>query len=114
MEWPSGIVTFLFTDLVGSSSRWDSASTEMESAVMVHDEILSSAISDHDGQVVKKTGDGFLVAFSDPVDAVNAAVQAQVSLNATAWDAALDDIEVRMGSIPGREHPSMTTIWDRR
>jgi len=105
MEWPSGIVTFLFTDIVGSTSRWDEARAEMESAMVVHDEIVGKAIADHNGRVVKKTGDGFMAAFADPLDAVSAALDAQALLGAAEWDTAVNLITVRMGVHTGPGTP---------
>ena len=55
---PSGTVTFLFTDLEGSSRLWEEFPDAMQDALARHDEILRDAIVAHDGYVVKTTGDG--------------------------------------------------------
>lgn len=105
MALPSGVVTFLFTDVVGSSSKWDTARGAMGSAIRRHDEILAKAIESHRGVVVKKTGDGFMAAFGDPAGAVRAAIQAQQALGAERWDEALGDLAVRMGIDTGPGQP---------
>ena len=46
MALPSGVVTFLFTDVVGSSSRWDSAAPEMGTAIRRHDDLIGAAVAD--------------------------------------------------------------------
>jgi class 3 adenylate cyclase len=57
-ELPSGTVTFLFTDLEGSTRLWDEHPDEMNAALARHDAILRAAVGSHHGQVVKMTGDG--------------------------------------------------------
>jgi len=61
---PSGTVTFLFTDIEGSTRLWDSAPDAMRGALEVHDSILRGAIGDHGGYVFATGGDGFAVAFA--------------------------------------------------
>ena len=75
MTLPSGVVTFLFTDVVGSSTKWDLAAELMEPAMRRHDEIIEKAITSQSGAVVKKTGDGFMAVFANPTEAVSAAVE---------------------------------------
>jgi predicted ATPase/class 3 adenylate cyclase len=93
---PSGTVTFLFTDVVGSTRLWAEHPHGMKGALARHDEIVRSAIESHGGYVVKMTGDGFHAAFSTAHDAVDAAIDAQRSLGATSWDAT-GPLQVRMG-----------------
>ena len=57
-ELPSGVVTFLFTDLEGSTRMWDEHPDAMRDALARHDAILRKAIEAHDGYLVKSTGDG--------------------------------------------------------
>ena len=57
-ELPSGTVTFLFTDLEGSTRLWQEHPEAMKDALARHDEILREAIGVHGGHVVKMTGDG--------------------------------------------------------
>ena len=94
---PSGIVTFLFTDIVGSSSRWDSAAPEMGDAIRRHDELIGGAVTSSSGHVVKGMGDGIMAAFTDPAHAVEAALAAQAAIAAEDWPPELDGIKVRMG-----------------
>lgn len=97
MTFPSGVVTFLFTDVVGSSAKWDTAPDAMERAIRRHDEIIEKAIELHNGAVVKKTGDGFMAVFTDSSNAIAAAVEAQLWLITEPWDEAISDFAVRMG-----------------
>ena len=57
-ELPSGTVTFLFTDLEGSTRLWEEHPEAMKVALARHDAILRDAVAEHDGHVVKMTGDG--------------------------------------------------------
>jgi len=75
-EWPSGTVTFLFTDLVGSTRLWEEKPDEMNAALAEHDASLRSAIEGNGGYVFSPGGDGFGAAFGRAADAVVAAEQA--------------------------------------
>ena len=77
---PSGVVTFLFTDVEGSTRRWESDADAMRSALAAHDKVLRSAIEAHDGFLFKHTGDGVVAAFESPTAAVAAAIDAQREL----------------------------------
>ena len=55
---PSGVVTFLFTDIEGSTRRWEADPEVMRAALADHDEVLRSAIEAHGGFLFKHTGDG--------------------------------------------------------
>ena len=63
---PSGVVTFLFTDIEGSTRRWEADADAMRSALAAHDEVLRDAIEAHDGWLFKHTGDGVCAAFASP------------------------------------------------
>src|SRR6187401_3102592 len=63
-ELPTGTVTFLFTDLEGSTRLWEAHPDAMKPALARHDEILREAVEAHDGHVVKTTGDGVHAAFA--------------------------------------------------
>ena len=63
---PSGVVTFLFTDIEGSTRRWEADAAAMRAALMAHDEVLRSAIEAHDGFLFSHTGDGVAAAFASP------------------------------------------------
>ena len=95
-ELPSGTVTFLFTDLEGSTRLWEQHPEAMRPALARHDAIVRDAIEGHAGFVVKTTGDGFHAAFGTAHDAVDAAVAAQLALGGEPWDAT-GPLRVRMG-----------------
>ncbi|MEO5840650.1 MAG: adenylate/guanylate cyclase domain-containing protein [Acidimicrobiales bacterium] len=88
---PSGTVTFLFTDLEGSTRLWEERPDEMRAALVDHDAIVRSAVDANDGYVFSTGGDGFGAAFRRAADAVAAAEQAQADL------AAHPLLRVRMG-----------------
>ena len=73
---PSGLATFLFTDIEGSTRRWESDADRMRTALAVHDEVLRAAVEAHGGFLFKHTGDGVCAAFSSPKAAVDAAGRA--------------------------------------
>jgi predicted ATPase/class 3 adenylate cyclase len=95
-ELPTGTVTFLFTDLEGSSRLWEQHPAAMKDALARHDGILRNAIVAHDGYVVKTTGDGVHAAFADVVSAMYAARDAQRVLMSELWEAT-GRLSVRMG-----------------
>jgi class 3 adenylate cyclase len=74
---PSGTVTFLFTDIEGSTRRWEADPDAMRASLAAHDAVLREAIEAHGGQVFKHTGDGMCAAFDRAQAAVDAAVDAQ-------------------------------------
>jgi len=88
---PSGVVTFLFTDVEGSTRRWENDASAMRAALAAHDEVLREAIEAHGGWLFKHTGDGVCAAFSSPKAAVDAAIVAQRKL----------ELPVRMGIATG-------------
>ena len=88
---PSGVVTFLFTDIEGSTRRWEADPEVMQAALSAHDEVLRSAIEGHGGWLFKHTGDGVCAVFTSPRAAVDAAVAAQQAL----------ELPVRMGISTG-------------
>jgi predicted ATPase/class 3 adenylate cyclase len=79
---PTGTVTFLFTDIEGSTQRWESHREAMDDAVKRHDALLRDAIDRHNGYVFKAIGDAFCVAFARVSDAATAAFEAQRALSA--------------------------------
>jgi class 3 adenylate cyclase len=80
-ELPSGTVTFLFTDIEGSTRLWEEHPDAMREALARHDELLREAVEGHGGYVVKMTGDGFHAAFGTAEAGVVAAVAAQRELD---------------------------------
>ncbi len=77
---PAGAVTFLFTDIEGSTPRWERQPDAMRAELAEHDGIVRATIAAAGGEVVKHTGDGFMAVFADPVAAVGAAVECQRGL----------------------------------
>jgi class 3 adenylate cyclase len=63
---PSGVVTFLFTDIEGSTRRWEADANAMRAALLVHDQVLRSSIEAYDGFLFSHTGDGVVAAFASP------------------------------------------------
>jgi predicted ATPase/class 3 adenylate cyclase len=94
---PTGTLTFLFTDIEGSTRRWEEHPVEMRDALARHNAILRSAIEVAGGAVYEITGDGLLAVFSSARGAVSAAVQAQIQLAGEPWQPAINPIRVRMG-----------------
>jgi len=93
---PTGTVTFLFTDIEGSTRLWEDGPHEMPAALARHDTILRDAIAASGGYVFSTGGDGLGVAFSRAQDALTAAVAAQHDLGAQQWPD-LARVAVRMG-----------------
>ncbi len=92
---PSGNVAFLFTDIEGSTLRWDLDRAAMQEALRRHDAIVRAAIESHGGTVFKTIGDAFCAAFPAVERAVAAATAAQRELGSQNWDA-VDGLRVRM------------------
>ena len=92
---PSGIVTFLFTDIENSTRLWEQHSQGMRMAYARHNYILRNTIEANHGYVFQVVGDAFYAAFHMAADAARAAVKCQLELNAENWKNA--PIKVRMG-----------------
>jgi predicted ATPase/class 3 adenylate cyclase len=73
-------VAVLFTDIEASTSKWEADAGAMRRQLTRHDEVLTAAISQCAGHVVKRTGDGFLARFDSARDAAAAAISAQLRL----------------------------------
>ena len=82
---PSGTVTFLFTDLEGSTRLWEENPEAMPTALARHDGISRDAVESHGGRVVKMTGDGVHAAFPTARAAVEAAIGGQLALSSQEW-----------------------------
>jgi predicted ATPase len=89
-------VTFLFTDIEGSTQLWETAPDAMRAALARHDEVVRGAIEGHSGHVFSTGGDGFAAAFARAGDALAAAGDAQAGLGAETWPGGAP-IRVRMG-----------------
>jgi transposase len=81
----------LFTDIEGSTRRWEADADAMRAALLAHDEVLRRAVEAHSGYVFSHTGDGVVAAFTSPRSAVDAAIAAQRAL----------ELPVRMGIATG-------------
>jgi TolB-like protein/class 3 adenylate cyclase/Tfp pilus assembly protein PilF len=92
---PTGTVTFLFTDIEGSTRLWESQQAAMEVALPRHDALVRQCIADHGGHVFKTGGDAFCAAFHTASDALAAALDAQRALHAERWPEATK-LRVRM------------------
>ena len=92
---PSGTVTFVFTDVEGSTALWQDHPQAMAAALARHDDIVRRAIERHHGYVFSTAGDAFAAAFGSATDAVAAISAAQVGLTDEPWNDAV--IRVRAG-----------------
>src|SRR6185295_14296972 len=79
-EQSSRTLTFLFTDIEGSSRLWEQHQQAMKHALERHDAIVRGAVEGSQGQVVKSIGDGFMAVFDSAVDCVCACLGAQQGL----------------------------------
>jgi len=79
---PTGTVTFLFTDIEGSTALWEQNPDAMQAALARHDSLLRLAIESSSGCVVKSTGDGMYAVFAAATDALTACLTAQRALQA--------------------------------
>ena len=95
MARPTGTVTFLFSDIEGSTQRWEEHRGAMSEALRRHDELMRTAIEAHGGHVFKTVGDAFCATFWCAGDAVAAAIEAQHSLRAEDWSS-VGGLQVRM------------------
>ena len=106
---PQGTVTFLFTDLEGSTRRWEAHPEEMKDALARHDGIVRGAVQSHGGMVFSTMGDGMAAVFASARDAVGAVLAAQQGLGAEDWGAVTGPMAARMGlltaeGVLGGEH----------
>src|SRR5438046_2058326 len=82
---PSGTITFLFTDIEGSTKLWEQHPEAMREALARHDALLRQAIEANGGYVFKTMGDAFCAAFPTAWDALGAALAAQRALQIEPW-----------------------------
>jgi len=105
---PTGTVTFLFTDIEGSTDRWERLRDAMARALQRHNQLLHAAVSANKGSVFKTVGDAFCVAFNSAHEALAAAVAGQRAIWAEDWeqfDPGLAPLQVRMGLHTGDAVP---------
>jgi class 3 adenylate cyclase len=94
---PSGTVTLLFTDIVGSSHLWEQHGDRFIPIWQAHDAVLRDAFARFGGYEVKSEGDAFMVAFPDAAAALNCALFAQAALARYPWPPGIEPLRVRMG-----------------
>src|SRR3954452_14273864 len=85
------VLTFLFTDIEGSTRRWEADAGVMQVALEAHNKVLRDAVEGNGGKVFNYTGDGMCAVFDSPRSAVDTAVAAQQAL----------ELPVRMGIATG-------------
>jgi class 3 adenylate cyclase len=93
---PTGVVTFLFTDIEGSTRHWERTPEAMATALARHNEIVAEVVVTQEGVVFKTVGDAFCAVFGDPLSALKAAMEIQRTLRATTWTTD-SDLQVRIG-----------------
>src|SRR5579883_2851245 len=85
-ELPTGTITFLFTDIEGSTVRWEHFPEEMRVALVRHDEIMRACLERHGGVIFKTGGDAFYTAFASTLSAIHAAIDVQETLARETWN----------------------------
>jgi predicted ATPase/class 3 adenylate cyclase len=93
---PSGTVTFLFTDIEGSTPLWERDPEGMHHSLARHNAIMDEAIQVYAGKVFRTVGDAYCAAFAQPVQAIQAALSAQRALQVENWGST-GPLRVRMG-----------------
>lgn len=88
-------MTFLFTDIEGSTARWERDRSAMSAALHRHDEISRDVVDAHGGVVFKTTGDGCCAAFTEPQSALEAALGLRNRLAAEEWPETIAPLRVR-------------------
>src|SRR5512143_3396199 len=102
---PTGTVTFLFTDIEGSTRLWQAQPEAMALSHARHDAILREAIEAQRGFIFQLVGDAFCAAFPNAADGLRAALAAQRRLQTEAWGAT-DPLKVRIGLHSGAAESS--------
>src|SRR5687768_9292445 len=100
-SFPVGTVSFLFTDVEGSTRLWEQSADGMRAALARHDSVLKSAIEAHGGALFKKTGDGVFAAFAEASQAAAAALTAQREI--VSWSAELLPVRMAVYTGPAQE-----------
>jgi predicted ATPase/class 3 adenylate cyclase len=106
-DLPSGTVTFLFSDMQGSTRLLQQLGDQYAVLIAGYEQLMRQACETHHGSVVNTQGDSFFVAFPRAVDALNAALQSQRALNAHAWPDGVR-VRVRMGLHTGEPQISLS------
>ena len=87
---PAGNVAIMFSDIQGSTALWRRSAADMNVALERHNDVIRSFYTAYEGYEVKTIGDAFMVAFSDPLNALKFALEVQTSFAAQAWPAGLN------------------------
>ena len=95
-DLPRGTVTFLFSDVEGSTRLLTRLRGRYAGLLAEHQRVLRAAFNKHDGREVHTEGDAFFVAFARASDAIAAAVAGQRALASRRWPEGVD-VRVRMG-----------------
>src|SRR5918996_650818 len=101
---PTGTVTFLFTDIEGSTKLWEKSPRDMQVALTRHDALLWEAIEGHGGFVFKTVGDAFCAVFPTALGALESALAAQRGLFVEAWGEEIGALKARMALHTGTTH----------
>jgi predicted ATPase/DNA-binding SARP family transcriptional activator len=102
---PTGVVTFLLTDIAASSRLWEADADAMAAALELHDQLIARTVRTHDGRLLKAKGEGdaTLTVFRRASDAVACAVELQKALHDVAWPGGLE-LYVRLALHTGEAH----------
>ena len=103
MSLPSGVVTFMFSDIEGSTRRWESDAAGMRRSLARHDELFRDHVASAGGHVFKHTGDGFAAVFESGSAGLSAAATVSAALEAEPWDGPA--LAVRIGLNSGEAEP---------
>ncbi|HVE63284.1 MAG TPA: adenylate/guanylate cyclase domain-containing protein [Mycobacteriales bacterium] len=104
---PSGVVTFLFTDIEGSTRLHRQLGEKYAALLAEHDALLGRVIGEHGGVLVSSSGDGMFVAFGSAADALTCCGEAQRAIAAYPWPHGMP-LRVRMGLHTGPAEPHGT------
>src|SRR5438309_10914179 len=101
-DLPHGTVTFLLTDVEGSTGLWERDREAMRAATARHDDIVAAIVEAHDGMRPQEQGEGdsVVAVFTKASDAISAAVDIQLALTREPWPTA-EPLRVRMAAHTG-------------
>ncbi len=102
-DMPQGMVTFLFTDIEGSTRMWEQYPAAMPAALARHNQIIVEAVAAHGGYVFQTIGDAYWTVFGTADAALAAALDAQLALHREPW--ATSPLRARMALHTGAATP---------
>lgn len=103
MSLPSGVVTFVFSDIEGSTRLWEAEPEAMRQSLARHDDLVSAMVEGAGGRIFKHTGDGFGAAFASVSSALESAARVAAAVAAEAWPGPA--LTVRLGVHSGEAEP---------